>query len=340
MQRAQPIDRRGVLKASGLFAVGAGLWPAELLQDPTPGESAGAAFTAAERSALVKGLDGMSRAGDDGFDAFADGHGAAAVLAATFFARDNGLGAATREAIGAHLDANVLTSPLYAPRPHATADPALVAGLVAELDGGIASLRRSGHNVIFAVLALKALQAAPEAATPPRIDGLRRTVRAFAVTRAVAVQDADSFVDPADDARFVHFVFAEYLRALDLYLAGKGHHGFAGHVLTVGHALVELCRLGHAATAQKAVPAFRQFVQQARSGAELGGRRVAEPAARLAAPLEREYWAARAGRSSGIFVDSHLVKYPCSFYALLRDLADAELKQRVLAKLHHLTAVS
>ncbi len=333
MQSPHPIDRRDVLKASGLFAATAALSPAALFQDPA---------APAGRAELLLGLDGLSRAGDDGFDAFADGHGAAAVLAAAFFGREHDLDAATRQAMRELLDTRVLTSPLYAPRAEERADEALVAGLVTELDRGADSLRFSGHNLVFAAAALKALRALPEAATPARVDGLRRMVRSFGTGKVPGkrVDDAASFVDPADDAKFVRFLFAEYLRALDLYLDGKGHHGFAGHVLTVGHALIELCRLGHAATAQKAAPAFRQFVQRARNGDDVGGRKVKAPPAQFPGPLERAYWAQQLERPAGILITSHLVKYHYSFQALIRDLADAELKQRVLAKLWYLTATS
>jgi len=39
-------------------------------------------------------------------------------------------------------------------------------------------------------------------------------------------------------------------------------------------------------------------------------------------------------------VDSHLIKYPYSFYALARELRDDALKQRILEKIYYLTAVS
>ena len=58
------------------------------------------------------------------------------------------------------------------------------------------------------------------------------------------LENKDRLVDLRDETKFIHFIFEEYLKALDLYLNGKGHHGFAGHLLTVGHALIELKRAG------------------------------------------------------------------------------------------------
>ena len=81
-------------------------------------------------------------------------------------------------------------------------------------------------------------------------------------------------------------------------------------------------------------------MQQARAGADLGGQKVRSPKRPLPGPLEREYWVRQLERPAGSIVSSHLVKYPYSFFALLPDLADEELKQRALKQISHLTAVS
>ena len=64
----------------------------------------------------------------------------------------------------------------------------------------------------------------------------RKMVRSFGKTRGGAAKDPDPLVGLDDEQKFVHFVFEEFLRA-------KGD-GFDGHVVTIGHALVELHRLG------------------------------------------------------------------------------------------------
>ena len=104
-------------------------------------------------------------------------------------------------------------------------------------------------------------------------------------------------MDLSDETKFVHFVFEEYLKALDLYLHGKGHHGFAGHVLTVGHALLDLKRMGYRDTAHKGVKAYWQFVQEARDGADLGGERVKDAPPKPPTPLVREYWVKQGKRT-------------------------------------------
>ena len=140
--------------------------------------------------------------------------------------------------------------------------------------------------------------------------------------------------------KFFHFVFEEFLKAIDLYLNGKGHHGFAGHVVTIGHALVELSRMGHAELARKGVPAYWQFVRQARAGADLGGKKVSDRPAHAPTPLVKDYWVARGKHHPGEIVSSHIIKYPYSFYALAKEVRDEELKKRILENVSHLTAIS
>jgi len=155
-------------------------------------------------------------------------------------------------------------------------------------------------------------------------------VKSFGKTNGKAPADErkGGLVDLADEGKFIHFVLEEFLRA-------KGD-GFDGHVVTIGHALVELYRMGHKDLAKKGVPAYWQWVREARADEA-----KAAPAPREApTPLTREYWAAQAKRRVGEIVSSHTIKYPYSFYALAKDVTDEDLKKRILAKVSRLTAVN
>ena len=131
-----------------------------------------------------------------------------------------------------------------------------------------------------------------------------------------------------DEQKFIHFVFEEFLRA-------RGD-GFDGHVVTIGHALVELNRMGHKELARKGVPAYWQWVRGARAIEGEGEGAPAPPQAPT--PLTREYWAAQSKHDIGEIVSSHTVKDPYSFYALAKDVTDEDLKKRILAKVYRLTA--
>ena len=332
MARSDAIVRRQLLKA-GLIVAGVPFCPEALFdrraaaQDEKQSED-----TPIGPREIVKGLDGMSRVADIG-DTFGDGHNAAAVISSAFFCREQKLDADTQREILAYLDARLLKNPIYAaPRPTAAADPRLVEGLLEDLDAGIATLRGKGHNIIFAVACLKGLRAVPDAATPDRIDGLRRMVQSFGATRGGTAKDSDPLVGLDDEQNFVHFVFEEFLKA-------KGN-GFDGHVLTIGHALLELYRMGHKELARKGVPAYWQWVRGARARKEQGAGKGAPAPPRARSPLTREYWAAQAKHDIGEIASSHTVKYPYSFYALAKDVKDEDLKKRILAKVYRLTATS
>jgi len=332
MTLSDAIVRRQLLKA-GLIVAGLPFCPEALFDrcaaadDERPAED-----TPIGPREIIKGLDGMSRVADIG-DTFGDGHNAAAVMSSAFFCREQKLDADTQREILAYLDARLLKNPIYAAaRPKEAADPGLVEGLLEDLDAGMATLRGKGHNIIFAVACLKALRAVPEAATPERIDGLRRMVQSFGKTRGGAAKDSDPLVALDDEQRFIHFVFEEFLKA-------KGN-GFDGHVVTIGHALVELYRMGHKELARKGVPAYWQWVRGARANNDKGAGKVAPAPPRAPTPLTREYWAAQAKHDIGEIASSHRVKYPYSFYALARDVKDEDLKKRILAKVYRLTATN
>ena len=332
MTRSDAIVRRKLLKA-GLIVAGSPFCPEALFDGrPAADDEKPAEDTPIGSREIVKGLDGMSRVADKG-NTFGLGHNAAAVISSVFFCREQQLDADTQKEILVYLDARLLKNPIYAAaRPKEAADPKLAEGLLEDLDAGVATLRGKGHNIIFAVACLKALRAVPEAATPGRIAGLRKMVRSFGKTRGVAAKDSDPLVGIDDEQKFVHFVFEEFLKA-------KGD-GFDGHVVTIGHALVELCRMGHKELARKGVPAYWQWVREARAGEDEGGGKVAPTPPRAPTPLTREYWAAQAKHHIGEIVSSHTVKYPYSFYALAKDVKDEDLKKRILAKVYRLTATN
>jgi hypothetical protein len=341
--KKQDADARRHFLKTGIAAAGTALWSGTFFESIA---AAGQQKTPAEagtigRRELLEGLDGMSRVAD-AHNTFVGGHTAAAVMASAFFCREQKLDDQTQKEILSIIETRLLKRDIYAPRPKETSDPALVKNLVKDLDAGIDTLRQSGHNIIFTNICLKALRELPEAATPERIDGLRKMVQSFGLDRAAGppLENKETYVDLRDETKFIHFVFEEYLKAMGLYRNGRGYHGFAGHLLTAGHALVELRRLGYRETADKGVEAYWQFVRQARDGADLGGEKVASAPVHAPTPLIQEYWIGQEQRQTGEIVTSHLVKYPYSFFALAKELRDDGLKQRVLDSIYYLTAVS
>ncbi len=328
MTRSNMIVRRQILKA-GLIVAGAPFCPEALFDGRAAADDGKPEDVPIGPREIVKGLDGMSRVAEKG-NVFGLGHNAAAVISSAFFCREQKLDTDTQKEILTFLDGHLLKNSIYAAaRPKGTADPKLVEGLLEDLDAGITKVRGKGHNIIFAVASLKALREVPEAATPERIAGLRKMVQSFGKTKGAVEKDSDPLVGLDDEQKFIHFIFEEFLKA-----AGDG---FDGHVVTIGHALVELYRMGHKELAKKGVPAYWEWVRGSRADRE-----EVVPAAppKAPTPLTREYWNAQTKRRIGEIVSSHTVKYPYSFYALAKDVKDEGLKQRILAKVSRLTAVN
>ena len=68
---------------------------------------------------------------------------------------------------------------LFAPFPKEKADASLIDGIAEALAANIAKPRASGHNVIFASLAIRALKDHPDLATPAVVDGIIKLIKQF-----------------------------------------------------------------------------------------------------------------------------------------------------------------
>ena len=115
-------------------------------------------------------------------------------------------------------------------------------------------------------------------------------------------------------------VLREYLRLVPLW-AGKGQ-GFSGHMLTYGHAVLELERLGYAKLFRQAKEAFCQYCAISRRGPDAAGDDYPEPAAdaypyRHLTPTDPEYWTRRTTLDIG-----HGIKYPYALLSLLDAVGD------------------
>ena len=68
---------------------------------------------------------------------------------------------------------------LFEPFPKQKPDESLIDGIAEGLEKGIDKPRQSGHNVIFASLAIRALKEYPEFATPAVVDGICKLMKMF-----------------------------------------------------------------------------------------------------------------------------------------------------------------
>ena len=277
-----------------------------------------------DKSYLLMGLDGLSHA--SGPQYFRDGHLATSVIAAWYLCHENGLDEPTQGLIKSLIDRELRDDEIFLPVPDEPADSALLEHLLATLSAGIGDLREVGHNIIFGAAALKVFRHCPETITPPRVDGICKLIDNFATPQSVTLEDEDGIPDIADESALIRFIFSEYLRSVALY-TGYGQ-GWAGHLLTIGHAVIELSRLGYEDLAARAHKAYRMYITTMRRGPRETDRHIPEHPPSNLTPLDRHYWKQRKTVRSGL---GHAFKYPWSFFSLLSRLDDQDLKQRCLA---------
>ncbi|MEZ5385363.1 MAG: hypothetical protein R3F13_07605 [Prosthecobacter sp.] len=276
------------------------------------------------------GLNALARAHEMNY--FTDGHRGASLVSAHLMCVDNRLDDKAVARITELFDLNWASSPLCQPFPEEEPDPSQIDRIGLALADGRKELREVGHNAIFAMLAIKGFRMLPSAATPKRIDGVCKLIRAIKPWRD-EIQPAPD-VDPppfSDTAAASEFVLREAAAAVDRFI-GYGQ-GFTGHMLTFGQALVELAAMGDIEWAESCRTAFRKYVTITRNGPQPEDKKYKDHKPSSLRPNSAEYWQKRGDHAVDI---GHVFKYPYSYYDLLRHVDNPALKQEWDAKAYHL----
>ena len=277
---------------------------------------------------LLLGLNALARAPQ--FNAFADGHRGASMIAAHLMCIDNDLPGEARARIVELFDRNWANGMLCRPFP----DEPPVADAIPRIAAVLAErgevLQQVGHNVIFAALAIKAFRLLPTAATPARVDGVCMLVGSFTPWRD---EPPDRNIAPppfVDSREASRFVLREASDAVDRY-AGYGQ-GFAGHMLTFGQALIELAAMGGEDVAEACRVAYCKYITTTRNGPEKSARRIRDHQQTPLRPTDVAYWNQRGDKTLGL---GHVFKYPYSYYDLLARADDPALAREWNAKAWH-----
>lgn len=226
---------------------------------------------------LYKGLCGLASAHRANCMA---GHLGASLIAGYFLGQDQpGLDPAVCACIEGEMDrvaegaepfwydaakAGVAVPELFAAFPEGDSQEQRIGEIATALSGNIDSLRQSGHNVIFAALALRALHEHPEHATDAIVDGVCRLTRGFDnagpgkgyygeargwVGGNETSLSADADLPPYDSEK------AMAATVIDEVISSAGEHrqGFGGlfHVINHAAALADLSRLGYGGLARR-----------------------------------------------------------------------------------------
>ncbi len=301
---------------------------------------------------LYKGLCALARAGNVNGMA---GHLGAAVVAGYFFgeahpALDPRVYAGVEDQLDRIISgeesiwydqekARTTISELFHPFPKEKAEKEQIATIAEALSGNIDKMRQSGHNVIFASIAIRALTDHPEYATPGIIDGIRKLIDGFKgaipgrgywgkekgwITGDKVTLTEESMFPQYDSCQVMANVVVD-----DLIQSSSVHRrGFGGMVHVTNHAsaITELSTYGFNELAQKGLPAHHYHVRLWRSlpdlSKELG---ILKPA--KYDPRTPEYWNDQPESQLSANL-THRIKTLYGFFTLLRFIEDTEKRKK------------
>jgi len=263
---------------------------------------------------LYKGLCGLANAHRAGTLA---GHLGAAVTAGYFFGEDQSdLDEAVYSGIEKELEriirgeeaiwynaqkVGITVAGLFKPLPKERPQEDLIPTIAEALSQNVDQTRQSGHNVIFAAIALRGLHDHPQYATPTAVAGIRKLIEGFnnappgrgyygreegwRVGKASLPQD-DDFPPYKHVHEMVNVVINELINT-----ASIRRQGFGGlwHIINHAAGIVELSLFGYRDLAHQSLPAHRHHVRLWRSlpnvEAELGTVKKADYE-----PRHPEFW--------------------------------------------------
>jgi hypothetical protein len=311
---------------------------------------------------LYRGLCGM--ANSPRASAMA-GHLGAAVVAGYFLGEDHpDLDDSVYRAIERDLDritggeesiwfnpikAGITASELFKAFPAETSDESAIESLPKALERNIGTVRQSGHNVIFASIAIRALKEHPEHATPQLVAGIRKLITMFdtqhpgrgyygkgvgwksgnqaPIARAESTPPYESLTDMAG-------VIIDEL----IFAASKRREGYGGlfHLINHAAALTELDRYGYKDLARKGIAAHRQHLRLHRALPE-----VSDELGKLERtdedPLKPRYWKRTESKQWDAWL-THRIKTLYGFHTLLRFIDDEAKRHRAKEEFGYLMA--
>ena len=167
---------------------------------------------------------------------------------------------------------------LFQPLPEEKPTPDAIPTIAAALEKNVGKTRQSGHNIIFASIAVRALHDHPEFATPQVIAGVRKLTEGFNSAHAgrgyygkdegwltgdqVKLLADEKFRPYGSIPEMVGVTIAELIGT-----AAVKKQGFGGlwHLINHAAAITEIDRFGFKELAKRALPAHHHHVRLLRS---------------------------------------------------------------------------
>ena len=311
---------------------------------------------------LYRGVRGLARAHRAGVLA---GHLGAAVTAGYFFGEDQpDLDDKVCNAIEGNLQrilegeepiwfnpkkAGISISELFKPFPDEPSHEELIDGVANTLAGNINKTRQSGHNVIFASIAIRALRDHPQYATGAIVDGIRKLIAGFdnagpgrgyyGKQRGWIAGDQVSLPDDSDFPPYKDLQAMAEVVIGDLIRWGSARRrGFGGlfHIINHAAGLLELSLFGYKDLATRGLAAHYRHVRLWRSlpilDDELGKLKRADHD-----PRTVEYWNRKTSDQYSAWL-THRIKTLYGFFTLLRLIDDDGKRKKALDQFRYLMA--
>lgn len=294
---------------------------------------------------LARGLTACCRALDGPEYEFAGGqsppwfmaHFGLAVMAGVWLTREFDLDDATIEAIGGQCEAVIGAFPvLFEPLDleAGPADAGRINELVATLRPGLARYKRSGHNATYAAYLIKVLGEHPEWTTPGVMD---RVLDLIATVNGPPEREDAAVPSIAEAPAYgvIEDVAGAVLRDMDAldFADFETWKIMIGHVLTHGHGLLELDRMGYGALARLGFDAHRAHAYTARSNRSSTDRM--RKVVHGKDPLSADFWSGDV-RTDRDWEVGHTFKYTYSLHRTLAWVEDKALCARAARQLWYM----
>lgn len=221
--------------------------------------------------------------------------------------------------------------------------------IASALEPNLGKLRQSGHNVIFASLAIRAFSGHPGLATPARIEGARKLIAAFDtqgpgrgylgkergwISPRTLPEEEGIEVPEYDDLESMAAATFDFV----IESAGERRQGYGGHFHLIDHAaaLIDLAESGYPGLAAAGLRAHREHLARLRAlpilVQELGPLKKSE-----LDPFDPDYWTQRESVQWEAWL-THRVKCLYGFVVVSRIVEDDKKREAARDALRYLMA--
>ncbi|MGK0189935.1 MAG: hypothetical protein ACI9R3_005754 [Verrucomicrobiales bacterium] len=245
--------------------------------------------------------------------------------------------------------AGITSAELFKPFAEEKPQKALIDTIARALEANIGKTRQSGHNVIFASIAIRALSGHEQHASPTLVTGIEKLISSFndqhpgrgyyGKERGWLIGNKAPLADASETPEHESLdAMAETVIDQLIATAAEHRRGFGGlfHLINHAAALTELDRHGYSELAEKGLAAHRQHLRLFQALPDLE-EELGKLETTSLDPFEAEYWKKMESKQWGAWL-THRIKTLYGFHTLLRFVENEEKRAKALKQFHYLMA--